>query len=352
MKFYRMHSPDDIPGTDNGHDDGVIKRSRLIDMASAGVRMKVSDKTPGSWLVASATWLLIILDGGLFYVSFAAQFAFIYATKHNVSASLIEAATADAALMIVSLLGLGLARQGKSSKTVRALVVVFAGLSALMNFAAVSSGSLRVILVYVAPAIVIAVITDVVISTVRRIWLKADERSIWSAVGKVAGVVALYTLRLVLAPLSTPAGLRRYVLEIAPLPEAPVKATIAPPVIDLQPVAPVAPIAAPVEDKPRKPASHRKTVEAKAAPKAIDAPKPESKKDRLLAMYRSHALYGDKEKAYTVAKELYADAGYASDGTARKVIYDEIRRLEAQAALSALEADQIEAAGLTETPEA
>lgn len=337
MKFYRMDNPDLIPGTDNGQDAGVIKRSRLIDMASAGVRMKVSSKTPGSWLVASATWLLMLLDGGLFYVSFAAQYSFIYADKHNVSASLIEAASADAGLMIVSLLGLGLARQGKNSKAARTLVVFFAGLSALMNFSAVADGSLREILIYVAPAIVIAVITDVVISTVRRIWLGTDEHSIWSAVGKVAGVVALYTLRLVLAPLSTPAGLRRYVLEIAPLPEAPVKATT---VIDLQPVAP---IAAPLDEdqaaRPaRKPASHRKSVKA-AAPKAIAAPKGETKKDKLLAAYRSHSLYGDREKAAAVAKELAPLAGYATDGTPRAVILAELKRLDAEGSPAEMPAD-------------
>lgn len=337
MKFYRMDNPDLIPGTDNGQDAGVIKRSRLIDMASAGVRMKVSSKTPGSWLVASATWLLMLLDGGLFYVSFAAQYSFIYADKHNVSASLIEAASADAGLMIVSLLGLGLARQGKNSKAARTLVVFFAGLSALMNFSAVADGSLREILIYVAPAIVIAVITDVVISTVRRIWLGTDEHSIWSAVGKVAGKGALYTLRFILAPLSTPAGLRRYVLEIAPLPEAPVKATT---VIDLQPVAP---IAAPLDEDqaatPRKPASHRKPVAAKAAPRAIAAPKGETKKDRLLAIYRSHANYGDRAKAAQVAKDLYEDAGYVTDGTARKVIYEELARLEAEGSPAEMPAD-------------
>lgn len=334
MKFYPTSPSPDNSGLGNGQEPITIKRSRLIDMASAGVRMKVSSKTPGSWLVASATWLLMLLDGGLFYVSFAAQYSFIYADKHNVSASLIEAASADAGLMIVSLLGLGLARQGKNSKAARTLVVFFAGLSALMNFSAVADGSLREILIYVAPAIVIAVITDVVISTVRRIWLGTDEHSIWSAVGKVAGVVALYTLRLVLAPLSTPAGLRRYVLEIAPLPEAPVKATT---VIDLQP------IAAPVDEdqaaRPaRKPASHRKSVKA-AAPKAIAAPKGETKKDKLLAAYRSHSLYGDREKAAAVAKELAPLAGYATDGTPRAVILAELKRLDAEGSPAEMPAD-------------
>jgi hypothetical protein len=272
------------------------------------------DKTPGSGLVSLATWLLVILDGGLFYVSFAAQFAFILGAKHNVSAALIEAMAADAALMIVSLLGLGLARQGKTSKAARSLVVFFAGLSALMNFAAVGNGSLRDILVYTAPAIVIAIITDVVISTVRRIWLKTEERSIWSSVGKIAAVVALYSLRLVLAPLSTPAGLRRYVLEIAPLPEASKpESPVAVPVVT------VTTLAAPKADKP--------VTAARKPRKAITEGKGETKQEKLLGMYRAHALYGDREKAAAVARELYADAGYATDGTARAVIYAELGRL-------------------------
>jgi hypothetical protein len=60
------------------------------------------------------------------------------------------------------------------------------------------------------------VVADRVVSVARRHVLGEDERSPWLA----AAAVVLYTLRLVLAPPSTAAGLRRWLLLKTPLPGA------------------------------------------------------------------------------------------------------------------------------------
>jgi hypothetical protein len=66
------------------------------------------------------------------------------------------------------------------------------------------------------PPVFLAVVADRVVSVARRHVLGEDERSPWLA----AAAVVLYTLRLVLAPPSTAAGLRRWLLLKTPLPGA------------------------------------------------------------------------------------------------------------------------------------
>ena len=98
---------------------------------------------------------------------------------------------------------------------------------------------------------------------------------------RLAGIVALYSLRFVLAPPETAKGLRRMVLDAAPLPGLP----------------------APEE------------------PQAIDPPP--TKKAALLALYRQHAEYGVKASASKVAAELAAQVDL-SPGTARNYVYAEL----------------------------
>ena len=82
------------------------------------------------------------------YVSFDAQYQFILAQKGARAASLIEAAMLDAGMVILSALGIGLARAGKPSASVRVLIVICAGASAGMNFAAADPGSWRSVAAY------------------------------------------------------------------------------------------------------------------------------------------------------------------------------------------------------------
>ena len=164
-------------------------------------------RRPGARLIWASTAGLAVLGLATFYVSFRAQFTFMYAVKHQDLPALIEALIADVAMVVCSLLALGMACAGQSAKVARLLVVVFAGLSAGMNYLAADVSSFRSVAVYVMPPAVFAVCTDQVVSVVRRFGLGISEDSAWTglgrfavAVARVAEAVLIYSLRLVLAP--------------------------------------------------------------------------------------------------------------------------------------------------------
>ncbi len=184
-------------------------------------------RRPGARLIWASTGGLAVLGLATFYVSFRAQYTFVYAVKHQDLPALIEALIADVAMVVCSLLALGMARAGQPAKVARLLVMVFAGLSAGMNYLAADVTSVRSVAVYVMPPAVFAVCTDQVVCVVRRHGLGIGEDSAWTALGRIvlaaarlAGLILLYSLRLVLAPAETARGLRRMVLAAAPLPES------------------------------------------------------------------------------------------------------------------------------------
>ena len=73
------------------------------------------------------------------------------AQKGDRGASLIEAAMLDAGMVILSALGIGLARAGKPSRGVRFLIMICAGASAGMNLAAANPASWRSVAAYGRP---------------------------------------------------------------------------------------------------------------------------------------------------------------------------------------------------------
>jgi hypothetical protein len=174
-----------------------------------------SGRAPGSRLITTAAVLLGLLAAGLFVVSLAAQYRYVFAEKHQAVPAMIEAVGLDVGMAIFSLLALGLAMAGQSARVERALIVVCAIGSALMNYAAANGGSPRSVAAYVVPPVFLAVVVDRVVAVIRRHVVGDTERSVWAVLGRVA----LYGLRFVLAPLSTPRGLRRQVLNMTPLPE-------------------------------------------------------------------------------------------------------------------------------------
>ena len=262
-------------------------------------RMAGFDRTPGSRVIAFATWLLVVLGAGLMYVSFQAQFTYIYAVKHVSVASAIEAAMLDAGMIILSALGIGLALAGKASKAERFLIMVCAGLSAFMNYAAADTASWRSVVAYVAAPVFLAVIVDRVISVIRRHVLPADAESAWVPLGRaaiaaarLAALILLYLLRFVLAPPSTGAGLRLLVLNAAPVPAAPPRQVLPPPEVpELEP------------------------------PDVTEPPELEgaSKKARLAWWYERDDAYGDRKRTAEAAKRL-APKVDLSEGTARAYI--------------------------------
>ena len=89
-------------------------------------RLAGSRPAPGRGLINTAAILLGLLDGGLFAVSLAAQYQYIFHAKHQSWPAIIEAVALDAGMVIFSLLALGLARGRQAAPVERALIVVCA----------------------------------------------------------------------------------------------------------------------------------------------------------------------------------------------------------------------------------
>ncbi|MGH3189413.1 MAG: DUF2637 domain-containing protein [Streptosporangiaceae bacterium] len=255
-------------------------------------RLAGADRTPGSVLIAAAAWLLALIGGGALYVSYSAQYAYIFAARHQDAASIIEALLLDLLMIVFTLLALGLSRAGKSSRTERALILACAAASAYMNVSAADTASPRSIAAYAVAPIALAVVVDRVVAVIRRHVLADAEASAWTALGRVlAGaarlsrLVLLYSLRFALAPPETARGLRRAVLDAAPLPAL------------------------------------------AAAEKPHEIGPPPTKKAALLALYRAHPDYGHRAKVSQVAREL-APKAELQWGTARAYLADELASKE------------------------
>jgi protein-disulfide isomerase-like protein with CxxC motif len=157
-----------------------------------------------------------------------------------------------------------------------------------MNMSAADVASPRSVAAYAVAPVALAVVVDRVVAVIRRHVLADQEPSAWStighaaaAAGKIAGLVLLYGLRFALAASETARGLRRMVLDTAPLPAHP----------------------------------------GEPAPEAIRPSR--TKKAVLLALYRAHPDYGKRGRASRVAAELAPQAGLQA-GTARSYLYAEL----------------------------
>ena len=284
-------------------------------------RLAGRERPPGSMLIAAATWLLAILDAGLLYVSFDAQYTYIFAVKNTRIPAMIEAAMLDAGMIILSALGIGLAMRSKASKAERFLIMTCSAASAGMNFAAANPASWRSVTAYTAAPVFLAIITDRVISVIRRHVLPGDTESAWAWLGhatihaaRLTALVALYLLRTILAPKETATGLRRMVLDAAPVPGA------------------TEPSAATAINRTDEPEDHDGQADDEAD-QGGDGPAVEfaTKKQAFLSRYRGHPQYGIREAAARVAAELAPLAGLQA-GTGRTYIADELKRIETTAA--------------------
>jgi hypothetical protein len=171
---------------------------------------------------------------------------------------------------------------------------------------------------YTAAPVFLAIITDRVISVIRRHVLPGDTESAWAWLGhatirtvRFAALVALYLLRTVLAPKETATGLRRMVLDAAPVPGT--TGASAPTAMNrtLEP-----------EDHDDQPGDETGDHGDQAATEFA------TKKQAFLSRYRGHPQYGIREAAAPVAAELAPLAGLQA-GTGRTYIAEELKRLEA-----------------------
>ena len=219
---------------------------------------------------------------------------------------MIQAGMLDAGMVILSGLSLGLARQGKPSRAERVLIQLCAAGSAAMNYLAADDASPRSVIVFTAAPVFAAIITDRVVSVVRGTPARRHE-SAWAWLGRavppgrrVAGLLALYWLRFVLAPRETATGVRRMVLDAAPVPG-------------------VTEVAAALgTGVPDEPGASQDDNHDDSEP-AIEFA---TKKQAFLSRYRGHPQYGLREAAGRVAAELAPLAGLQA-GTGRTYIAEE-----------------------------
>ena len=295
--------------------------------------------------------LLAMLDAGLLYVVFAAQDRFIFSVKHQNVASMIQAL----ALVIFSVLALGLARKGLPANVERALIVVCALASAFMNWTASDHTSLRSVAVYVSAPILLALVTDRVISVVRRHVLgMSEDASVWARSGQRLGRAALWAARLLVDFRATRAGIRHAILAATPLPKREERAAgredldvtailreeLATGLERIRSAAEsdLASLADRVEDLAAvvtkvgqlgHEGQHRLADRLGRLELAAGASAYPTKKAHFMALYREHADYGVREAAGRVAGELAARAGLQA-GTARAYAYQELAGLAGQ----------------------
>ena len=273
------------PGHEN---DRTVTRAASERLTTTMHGRAGTGRAPGSVLIAVAAWLLTLTGGGALFVSFTAQYAYILAVRRQDAASVIEALLLDLLMIVLTLLALGLSRAGQPARAERALILACAAASSYMNVSAADLASPRSVAAYAVAPVALAVAVDRVVAVIRRHVLADEEPSAWIILGRAAaaaaritGLVGLYLLRFALAAPETARGLRRMVLDAAPLP-------------------------------PRAEAPAPETIEP-----------PRTKKAALLALYRAHPDYGDRSRASRVAAELAPRAGLQA-GTARTYLYAEL----------------------------
>jgi hypothetical protein len=198
---------------------GTLSPPVLVPSTPRRPRPGLPEVSTGAVLLTVACVLLAALAAAMGIVSWHAQYAFVFAAKHQHLASALEAIGMDAGAVIFSVLGIALARLGRRAVIERALVCLCALGSCAMNLLGADLGSPRSVVVYMMPPLLFACGSDRLVAVVRRSALgpREDEdgqRSAWLA----AGHAALYVLRFALAPPSTASGVRRMLLEATPLP--------------------------------------------------------------------------------------------------------------------------------------
>jgi hypothetical protein len=174
----------------------------------------------GALLLAGASVLLAVEAAAMGVVSWHAQYAFVFAAKHQHTASALQALGLDAGAVIFALLAIALARLRRRAVIERVLVVACAAGSCGMNLLAANLGSPRSVAVYVMPPVLFAATSDRLVAVVRRAAIgprdDGPQRSAWRALG----LALLYVLRFALAAPSTAKGARRALLNATPLPAA------------------------------------------------------------------------------------------------------------------------------------
>ena len=175
----------------------------------------------GLWL-AGAAGVLALLAAAAAAVSWQAQYTMVRGVKHATVVAAIEAGIPDAGALVFAALGVALALHGKRALRPRALNAACIGISLAMNALAAGHGW-RDLAIWVMPAAVYALASDTLIGVVRA-WVLARQHGGGETLAEdgptplaLAGSMMLWLLRLSLAPRSTLAGFRSWVVTDCPV---------------------------------------------------------------------------------------------------------------------------------------
>jgi hypothetical protein len=171
----------------------------------------------GLWLRNAAAGLCVLAAAAA-AVSFTAQYRMVDATRHLPAIAALEAAIPDAAALVFACLGIALALHGRRALRARALNLASVGASVFMNAIAAAPGW-RNLAIWAMPPIAYALASDTLIAVIRAHHQHlnatlADETATPLA---ILGGLILWLLRLTLAPASTLAGFRAWVLAECPV---------------------------------------------------------------------------------------------------------------------------------------
>jgi hypothetical protein len=188
-----------------------------------------SDRS-GLWLRNAAAGLCVLAAAAA-AVSFTAQYRMVEATRHLPAIAALEAAIPDAAALVFACLGIALAVHGRRALRARALNLASVGASVFMNAIAAAPGW-RNLAIWAMPPVAYALASDTLITVVRTRHQHLAAAGADDAATPLAilGGLILWLLRLTLAPKSTLAGFRAWVLEACPVP--PGRRAAPPPVPD------------------------------------------------------------------------------------------------------------------------
>jgi hypothetical protein len=165
---------------------------------------------------------LAVLAAASAVVSYAAQYRMVFAAKGVVPVAALEAAIPDVAALIFATLGIALALHGRRAIRARVLNVAAVVTSVAMNVLAAGRGW-RDLAIWAMPPVAYALASDTAIGVVRA-WTIARQRAMNEALADdeatplaILGGLLLWLLRLAMAPASTLAGFRSWVVEECPV---------------------------------------------------------------------------------------------------------------------------------------
>jgi hypothetical protein len=214
-------SPFGVPDDDLAAAPAGSGRASVVPLRPRTPRNGQDRDRPARWLTASMI-ALAVLAAASAVVSYSAQYQMVLAAKTVAPVAALEAGIPDVAALIFATLGIALALHGRRAVRARLLNVGAVATSVAMNVLAAGHGW-RDLAIWAMPPIAYALASDTAIGVVRA-WTIARQKALNEALDgeettplAILGGVLLWLLRLILAPLSTLSGFRRWVLTECPV---------------------------------------------------------------------------------------------------------------------------------------